>query len=75
YEGDSAVMVPCALVVAGDFDWQGVAKPAHAPDELIVYEAHVKGMTRLHPGVPEALRGTYLGMCHLVMIDHLTELG
>ncbi|ENY72119.1 glycogen debranching enzyme [Aeromonas diversa CDC 2478-85] len=75
YAGDSAGMVPCALVVADEFDWQGVAKPAHAPDELIVYEAHVKGMTRLHPGVPEALRGTYLGMCHPVMIDHLTELG
>ena len=41
----------------------------------IVYEAHVRGQTMLHPDIPETLRGTYAGMAHPAMIEHLTGLG
>ncbi len=41
----------------------------------VIYEAHVRGQTMLHPDIPEHLRGTYAGMAHPVMIQHLTELG
>ncbi|WP_241673245.1 glycogen debranching protein GlgX [Lacisediminimonas profundi] len=41
----------------------------------VLYEAHVKGMTRLHPAVPEALRGTYAGFAHPAVLDHLCKLG
>jgi isoamylase len=44
-------------------------------DEVVLYELHVKGFTRLHPGVPEHLRGTYAGLAHPAAIAHLKALG
>ncbi|GAB4088111.1 glycogen debranching protein [Hydrogenophaga soli] len=44
-------------------------------DRVVLYEAHVKALTRLHPGVPEALRGTYAGLAHPAVLDHLQRLG
>ena len=41
----------------------------------MIYEAHVKGLTIHHPGIPEELRGTYAGLAHPVMIEHLSSLG
>ncbi|MGL5947721.1 MAG: glycogen debranching protein GlgX [Aeromonas sp.] len=75
YEGDSAAMVPKALVVNHHFDWQGVGKPRIAPDKVVLYEAHVKGLTQQHPDIAPAMRGRYLGVCHPAIIKHLTELG
>ncbi|QCU78810.1 glycogen debranching protein GlgX [Citricoccus sp. SGAir0253] len=61
--------------VPRDFDWSGVQRP-HVPlRDTIVYEAHVIGQTRLHPGIPEELRGTYAGLAHPVMVRYLQELG
>lgn len=57
------------------FDWAGSAKPGISLDHSIVYEAHLKGLTRLHPGVPDELRGTYAGLGHPAMIEHLRDLG
>ena len=44
-------------------------------DEIVLYELHVKGFTRRHPGVPERLRGTYAGLAHPAAIEHLLKLG
>ncbi len=41
----------------------------------MIYEAHVRGLTMRHPGVPEPLRGTLGGLAHPVMVDHLRRLG
>ena len=41
----------------------------------MIYECHVKGMTKRHPGVPEDLRGTFLGLSSDAVIDHLISLG
>ncbi|HZH05538.1 MAG TPA: glycogen debranching protein GlgX, partial [Lautropia sp.] len=64
---------------AGDrpaaFDWDGVRRPNTPLDESVLYEVHVKGFTRLHPQVPQALRGTYEGFCSAPAIAHLKRLG
>ncbi|PWD49786.1 glycogen debranching enzyme GlgX [Serinibacter arcticus] len=57
------------------FDWGHDHPPAHEYHRSVIYEAHVKGMTQLHPAIPEEIRGTYAGMAHPAMIDHLTKLG
>ncbi|PJJ71803.1 glycogen operon protein [Diaminobutyricimonas aerilata] len=57
------------------FDWGGVAKPATPLDHTVVYEAHVKGLTKLNPALPEELRGTYAGLAHPSTIEYLLDLG
>ncbi|BEP63884.1 glycogen debranching protein GlgX [Variovorax sp. V213] len=54
------------------------AAPGHArvaAGDRVLYELHVRGQTRLHPGVPAALRGTYAGLAEPVVLDHLQRLG
>ncbi|MDX2340263.1 glycogen debranching protein GlgX [Micrococcus sp. M4NT] len=63
------------VVVADDFDWGEDAPPHTELTDTVVYETHVKGMSRLHPDVPEELRGTYAGMAHPAVVGHLTHLG
>ncbi|MEV6006089.1 glycogen debranching protein GlgX [Streptomyces sp. NPDC051976] len=57
------------------FDWGDDRPPRRSYHESVIYEAHVKGMTRLHPEVPEELRGTYSGMAHPAVVAHLADLG
>jgi isoamylase len=74
-ELDDAHLVPKAVVVDETFDWEGdqlLRTPWH---ETIIYETHVKGFTKLHPDIPEELRGTYAGLGHPVAIEHLQRLG
>ncbi|NDU73483.1 glycogen debranching protein GlgX [Actinomadura sp. DSM 109109] len=74
-EDDSAPYMPKNVVVNPFFDW-GDDRPPRVPyHESVIYEAHVKGLTKLHPAVPEEQRGTYAGLAHPVMIDHLLDLG
>jgi isoamylase len=72
---DSAPGVPKCVVVADGFDWADDAPPRTPWHRSIIYEVHVKGFTMRHPGVPEALRGTYAGFAHPAAIDHLKRLG
>lgn len=62
-------------VVSEEFDWGDDAPPATHWAESVLYEVHVKGATRLHPGVPEALRGSYAGLAAPAMIEHFQRLG
>ncbi|TCC22356.1 glycogen debranching protein GlgX [Kribbella sindirgiensis] len=57
------------------FDWGNDRPPGHAYHETVIYEAHVKGLTKTHPGLPENIRGTYAGIGHPAVIEHLKELG
>lgn len=76
YNGeDSASAMPKGVVVDARFDWQGVEPPGTPWDHTVIYESHVKGLTRLHPEVPENLRGTYLGLAQPPVIEHLRTLG
>ncbi len=72
---DSAAGAPRSVVVADDFDWRGDERPQIIWRRAVIYEAHVKGLTQLHPEVPEALRGTYAGLAHPAVLKHLVELG
>lgn len=49
--------------------------PRHSWRDTLIYEAHVKGLTQMHPDVPDDLRGTYEGIASDAMIDHLKKLG
>ncbi len=73
-DADTASLVPKSIVTDADFDWEGIEKPCVSSLNRIVYELHVKGFTRLHPEVPEKLRGTYLGLCHPAVISYLKSL-
>ncbi len=70
-----ALGAPLSLVIDTHFDWGDERSPNLPFHELVVYEAHVRGLTIQHPEVPEELRGTYLGMCQPVIIAYLQELG
>ncbi len=72
---DSAPFVPRSVVVSPYFDWGNDQRPARPRRESILYEMHVKGMTALHPLVPEEQRGTYAGLAHPAVIEYLLGLG
>jgi glycogen operon protein len=72
---DSARFVPKSVVVNPFFDWGTDRSPRIPYHETVIYEAHVRGLTISHPEIPEAQRGTYAGLAHPVMIDHLRGLG
>jgi isoamylase len=72
---DSRAHVPRGVVTHDGFDWEGDTPPGHSRSDTVVYEAHVRNQTRLHPGVPEELRGTYAGLAHPASVEHLTSLG
>ncbi len=73
---DSAPYVPrCVVVDDGDFDWRGDRHPRTPWTQTVIYEAHLKGLTMQHPGIPPHLRGTYMGLAHPAAIAHLTDLG
>lgn len=72
---DSAGHTMTSVVINPYFDWGHDRPPNREYHESIVYEGHVKGMTQLHPGVPDELRGTYAGMAHPAIVEHLVELG
>jgi isoamylase len=66
---------PRARVIDRAFDWQSDRPPATPWRDTVIYELHVKGYTRLHPGVPELWRGKYLGLTAAPVIEHLTSIG
>ena len=72
---DSAPFVPKAVVVADSPPVPENERPGTPWDETVIYEAHVKGLTKLHPAVPAAQRGTYLGLAHPAVLEHLVRLG
>ncbi len=72
---DSAPFVPKGVVVDGHFDWGDDRPPATPWERSFLYECHVNGLTRLHPRVPQELRGTFLGMACEPIIEHLLSLG
>jgi glycogen operon protein len=74
-EEDSAPAIPKSLVLDTGFDWEGDRPPNHAWADMVIYEAHVKGFTKLNPQVPEHLRGTYAGLASDEALAHLRDLG
>jgi isoamylase len=71
----SAPFMPKSIVVDDHFDWSGENRPFHFYNESIIYEAHVKSLTFLHPDIPENIRGKYAALAHPVMLQYLKDLG
>ncbi len=63
------------VVVDPNFDWEGDRSPKLPYHKTIIYETHVKGFTKLHPEIPEEIRGTYAAIAHPVTIKYLKSLG
>ncbi|QNE83799.1 glycogen debranching protein GlgX [Streptomyces rutgersensis] len=72
---DSAPHTMSSVVVNPYFDWGDDRRPRTDYHRTVIYEAHVKGLTMLHPALPEELRGTYAALAHPAILEHLTELG
>jgi isoamylase len=72
---DSAPHAMKSVVINPYFDWQDDRLPRRPYPETVIYEAHVKGLTQTHPDIPDEIRGTYAGLGHPAMIEHLTSLG
>ncbi len=72
---DNAAFAPLAAVIDPAFDWKADRPPNIPWHRTLIYELHVKGFTKKHPQVPEALRGTYAGLAHDSVIKYLKELG
>ncbi|GLS87412.1 glycogen operon protein GlgX homolog [Cypionkella aquatica] len=72
---DSAPFMPKCVVADPSFDWDAEKALNHAWEDTVVYEAHVKGLTQLHPEVPEADRGTFAGLASDAVIAHLHRIG
>jgi isoamylase len=72
---DSGPSLPKCVVIDTSFEWEGdqlLKTPHH---KTIVYEAHVRGLTKTHPEIPENIRGTYAAIAHPAIISHLKDLG
>jgi isoamylase len=72
---DSAPFVPRGVVANPYFDWGNDRQPRRPYHQSVIYEAHVRGLTKLHPAVPADQRGTYAGLAHPAIIDYLLDLG
>ena len=72
---DNAATAPLAAVIDPAFSWGDDRLPRTPWHETIIYEMHVKGLTRLHPQVPEHLRGSYAGLVSDPVLRYFKELG
>ena len=74
-ESDSAPFVPKSIVVNNAFDWGQDSLPQTPWHDTVIYETHVRGLTKLHPLIPAEQQGTYSGAAHPAVIEHLVKLG
>jgi len=72
---DSAPYIPKSVIIDNQFDWENDKAPKIPYHDTIIYEAHVKGFTKLCPEIPEEIRGCYAGIAHPAAIKYLKELG
>ena len=74
-DADSLGHTMLSVVTDTSFDWGEDRSPDLAYHHTVIYEAHVKGLTQTHPALPEEIRGTYAGIGHPAIVEHLTSLG
>jgi glycogen operon protein len=72
---DSAACVPRSVIVHDGFPWGDDQRPKVPWDDTVIYELHVRGFTKQHPGIPPELQGTYSGLAHPAATEHLRSLG
>lgn len=70
------IAVPKSIVADDEpYDWQNDIAPRIPWSKTVIYEAHVRGLTRQHPDIPESIRGSYAALAHPAILDHLQKLG
>ncbi len=74
-ERDSAPYMVKAVVQNPEFDWEGEQAIRRPWTDTVIYEAHIRGLTLMHPAIPEHERGTFGAMAHPAIIEHLAKLG
>ena len=74
-ERDSAANMPKCVVIDPAFTWMRDRRPEVPWEQTIFYETHVRGFTKLHPAVPEDLRGTFSGLANKEVVDWIKGLG
>src|ERR1700677_124940 len=75
-KADSKALMPRSVVVdTQSYEWEGDVKPRIPYEDTIIYESHVKGFTKTHPGIPENVRGAYAGLAHKNATNYLNDLG
>lgn len=74
-ERDSAPFMPKGVVADPAFDWDTDRALRTRWQDTVIYEGHVRGLTMLHPDIPENLRGTFQGLASDPIIDHLHKIG
>ena len=72
---DSARFMPKARVIDPAFTWGDDRSPRVPWDQTVLYETHVKGFTKLHPAVPDELRGTFRGLVTPEVVRYIKDLG
>jgi isoamylase len=72
---DDREAMPKSVVVDSHFDWEHDRPPRTPWHDTVIYELHVKGFTKLHPQLPDHLRGTYAGLASDEVISYLSSLG
>ena len=75
YKGDSQFMIPKGIVQNSEGNLKQTPKPQTPLDQTVIYETHVKGLTQLHPSVPDQYKGKFLGVCQPAIVNHLKSLG
>jgi isoamylase len=74
-DSDSAPYIPKCVVIDPAYEWEGDKPPRTSYHNSIIYELHVKGFTKLHPDIPEEIKGSYAALGHPVTIQYLKDLG
>jgi isoamylase len=72
---DDAPAIPKCVVINPSFDWENDRLPNHPWNEMVIYEVHTKGYTKLHPAVRDDLRGTYAGLASEPALEYFQSLG
>ena len=72
---DSGPFTMHSVVIDPSFEWNGDTPPHRDYGDSLIYEAHVRGLTMRHPDIPPELRGTFSGVGHQAIIEHLSALG
>ncbi len=74
-DSDSTKYVPKSIVVGDEYDWQDVQKPEKRWNSTIIYETHVKGLTKTRADLSDEIRGTFKALGSQKMINYLRDLG
>jgi glycogen operon protein len=74
-ERDSAPFMPKSRVIDPAFTWGDDRAPRTPWEQTVIYETHLRGYTKLHPAVPEDLRGTFRGIVTPEVVRHIKSLG